>query len=226
MTNFVLIPGAGGNASYWTWLKPELETRGHEVVAVDIPQDDPALGLSDWADAVVRAIGDRENVVLVAQSLGGFIAPLVAERVASTRLVVLLNAMIPLPNERPDDWWEASGSGAARQQADEAAGRDSEFTVEGHFFHDIPADRLNEMMSMPPPREPSATAMADQCRFTAWPNEVSVLVADDDRFFPADFQRRIARERLDRDTEAIPGGHLAAVSYPAELAQKLADLAP
>lgn len=133
MAEFVLIPGAGGNASYWHWLVPELAARGHEAVAVDIPQDDESLGLSGWADAVVRAVGDRRGVVLVAQSLGGFVAPIAAERVPP-RTLVLLDAMIPLPGERPNDWWEATGSGAARVAADQAAGRDPEFALETHFF--------------------------------------------------------------------------------------------
>jgi len=42
-----------------------------------------------------------------------------------------------------------------------------------------------------------------------------------DRFFPLDFQRRVARERLGLDVDVIPGGHLAALSRPAEVAERL-----
>jgi pimeloyl-ACP methyl ester carboxylesterase len=225
VTDFVLIPGAGGNASYWTWLVPELAARGHQASAVDIPQDDPTLGLADWADVVVQAIGDRRDVVLVAQSLGGFTAPMVAARVP-VRMIVMVNAMVPLRGERPDEWWTATDSGAARQAADEAAGRDPEFSLDAHFFHDVPPDRLAELMAMPPPREPSATAMASVCEFTTWPDQVRVVVGRDDRFFPADFQRQVAQGRLGLEVDEVPGGHLAAISYPAELAAKLDDLAP
>jgi pimeloyl-ACP methyl ester carboxylesterase len=225
VADFVLIPGAGGNASYWTWLVPELVTRGHTANAVDIPQDDPALGLVDWAQGVVDAIGSRRDVVLVAQSLGGFTAPMVAERVP-VRMVVLVNAMVPLPGERPNDWWEATGSSSAREAADMAVGREPGFDMNTHFFHDVPADRLTELMSMPPPREPSATAMGDRCLFTCWPDDVRVVVGRDDRFFPAGFQRRIAQSRLGIDVDEIPGGHLGAISHPSELASKLVQYAP
>ena len=37
MSVFVLIPGAGGVAWYWHRVVLELEARGHEAVAVDLP---------------------------------------------------------------------------------------------------------------------------------------------------------------------------------------------
>ena len=78
---FVLVPGAGGAAWYWHRLVPELERRGHSAIPVGLPTDDDSAGLAEYADVVVEAIGDRRPVVLVAQSLGGFTAPLVCERV-------------------------------------------------------------------------------------------------------------------------------------------------
>jgi hypothetical protein len=40
----------------------------------------------------------------------------------------------------------------------------------------------------------------------------------DDRFFPAAFQRKVARERLGIKLDVLPGGHLIALSQPAALA--------
>ena len=40
----------------------------------------------------------------------------------------------------------------------------------------------------------------------------------DDRFFPADFQRRLARERLGIVPVELPGGHLLPLVRPAEVA--------
>ncbi len=102
MATYVLIPGAGGDAWYWQLLEPELRARGHDVVAVDLPAGDDSAGLAEYADAVVEAIGDRTGIVLVAQSLGGFTAPLVCERVA-VDLLVMLNAMVPSPGESPGE---------------------------------------------------------------------------------------------------------------------------
>ena len=78
LSTFVLIPGAGGHAWDWHLLVPELERLGHEAIAVDIREDDPALGLAEYAAVVREAIGERDDVVLVAHSLGGFTAPMVA----------------------------------------------------------------------------------------------------------------------------------------------------
>src|SRR5262249_42641068 len=106
---FILIPGAGGSAWYWHLVAPKLRERGpeggrklgqrgDEAVAVALPAADDAAGLSEYAAAVVRAIGSREprRVVLVAQSLAGFTAPLVCKQVP-VALLVLVNAMIPRP---------------------------------------------------------------------------------------------------------------------------------
>jgi pimeloyl-ACP methyl ester carboxylesterase len=48
-----------------------------------------------------------------------------------------------------------------------------------------------------------------------------VIAARDDRFFPVDFQRRIAAERLGLDVDVVPGGHLVALGHPEALAERL-----
>ncbi len=56
-----------------------------------------------------------------------------------------------------------------------------------------------------------------------WPDvPTTVLAGGDDRFFPPEFQRRVARERLGLPVDVLPGGHLAALSHPLELAERLA----
>ena len=217
-STFVLVPGAGGNASYWSRLVVELERRGHEAIAVDLPEDDPSLELADWAALVDAAVPADVHAVGVFQSLGGFLAPLVR---APLGAIVLLNAMVPLPGESPDEWWGATGSGAAMRANDLAAGRDPEFDLERHFLHDLD-DEGRAALFAEPPREPAPKAMASPAAFTRWPDAPThVLAGRDDRFFPLEFQRRIARERLGLDVDEVPGGHLAAVSQPSALADRL-----
>ena len=122
MSTFVLIPGAGSNSWEWHLLVRELEARGHGAIAVTLPAGDESAGWDAYADAVIEAIGNqREDLVLVAQSLGGFTAPLVAERV-SVRMIVLLNAMIPLPGETGDAWWTNTASKTAADAYAESIG--------------------------------------------------------------------------------------------------------
>jgi pimeloyl-ACP methyl ester carboxylesterase len=219
MATFVLVPGAGGVAWYWHLLVPELERLGHEAIAVDIREDDPELGLPEYAGIVRDAIGERRDVVLVAQSMGGFTAPMVA-RDTPLAMIVLLNAMIPAPGETPDDWWGNTGSEEARRQNDEAAGRSTEFDLQAHFLHDVDPAVVEAGASEN--REASATPFGQPCEFERWPDiPVKVLVGRDDRFFPAEFQRRVARERLGIDPDEIPGGHLVTLSNPAGLARQL-----
>ncbi len=220
MATFVLIPGAGGAGEvYWREAAAELEARGHTAIPVEIEGDDPALGLREYAAITDEAIGDHHDVVLVAQSMGAFIAPMIDKRDALAR-IVLINAMIPIPGESPGEWFEATGSGEARQAANEAAGRSNEFDLEEVFLHDIPDDVKADMAEGD--REPADTPFGQPCTFETWPDvPIHVLVGADDRLFPAEFQMQAAHERLGVEADLMPGGHLAAKSRPVEFAERL-----
>ena len=47
------------------------------------------------------------------------------------------------------------------------------------------------------------------------------VLCEDDRFFPADFFRRLAPERLGVVPDEIPGCHCVALSRPKELTDRL-----
>src|SRR3712207_5693198 len=117
MATFAFIHGGGDVGWYWHLVEKELRARGHETVAPDLPCDDDSATLSGYADTVVRAVDGRRDLVVVAQSYGGFTAPLVADRLPVDALV-LVTAMIPAPGEKPADWWTNTGHGdAVREQA-------------------------------------------------------------------------------------------------------------
>lgn len=219
MATYALIHGAG-DSWYWHRIVPELRSRGHEVVAPDLPSEDSA-GLSDYADTVVRAIGDRRDVVVVAQSLGGFTGPLVCDRVPAD-LLVMVAAMIPAPGESVEDWWGNTGAPEARQAEDARAGRTSpEFDPLVSFFHDVPPEVTAEGMSREQRNEP-ATAWNDPWPLMAWPDvPTRFLLCRDDRLFPAAFMRRVVRERLGIVPDEIDGGHLPALANPRALADRL-----
>lgn len=226
MATFVLVPGADGSA--WTWhrLVPELRARGHEVVTLDLPQDS-AADLDTFADAIVAAVGDvdrhRRPLVLVALSLAGFSAPLACERLHADRLV-LLNAMVPLPGETAGEWWEHTGQQAARNAYAEEIGRgaEAEFDLRVDFFHDVPPEITEEALASGPETGPPEAVFAQPWPLEAWPDvPTRFLQGAQDRFFPLEFQRRVARERLGVEVEELPGGHLLALSRPRELAEAL-----
>ena len=201
----------------------ELVDRGHEAIPVTLPAGDERAGWSQYADAIVAAAADRRGLVIVGQSLGGFSAPIAAARLNASR-IVLVNAMIPLPGETGSEWWSDTGSGEAHHEHLRSLGIAPETADDDViYFHDTPPDLLTEIRRRPEP-EQSMTPMEQPWPLDAWPDiPTRVLTGRDDRLFPADFQRRIARERLGLDVELLPGGHLLAWSHPGELADKLVE---
>ena len=218
--SFVLIPGAGGMAWYWRQVLPMLQRPQHEAIAVDLPADDESQGLRDYAEIVVQAMGERPNVVLVAQSLGGFTAALVCAR-TPVRALIFVNAMIPRPGETAGAWFENTGAKAARIAAARAGGYGADFDVQSYFLHDVPEAALREGPSEP--RAQANSIFAEPCGFEIWPAiPIRVIASQDDRFFPLEFQRRVASERLNMDPETLPGGHLVALSNPAATGRPVA----
>lgn len=219
---FVLIPGAGGDAWFWHRLVAELDGRGRAAVAVDLPAGDDSAGWAEYTDVVVAAAGGVADPVLVAQSMAGFTGPLVAARLP-VGLIVLLNAMIPAPAETGGAWWENTGQPSARAELAAAQGRavTDEFDLMTDFFHDVPADVTAAAMERGDPPQ-SFTPFRQPWPLDRWPDvPTRVLAGRDDRIFPLEFQRQVARDRLDLPVTEVPGGHLAALVHPAELADAL-----
>jgi hypothetical protein len=218
MATYVLIHGAG-DASYWHRVVPELRALGHDVVAPELPSDDEA-GLTGYTDAVVSAIGDRTDLIVVAQSLGGFTAPLVCDRVPA-RLLVMLAAMVPAPGETAGDWWGNTGAEQARLEQAERDGRPAEFDLMTTFFHDVPPEIVAEATSREQ-RAESAAMWTQPWPLDAWPDvPTRFLLCREDRFFPAPFMRRVVRERLGITPDEMDGGHLPALSRPKDLIDRL-----
>jgi hypothetical protein len=216
---FVLIPGAGGAAWYWHLVVPLLREAGHEAIAVDLPADDPAAGLPEYAELVSSAIGNRGNVVLAAMSLGGFTAPLVAAKVPVAALV-FVNAMIPRPGETAGAWWDNTRWAQARVAAAEQGGYSTQFDLGVYFLHDVPPDVA--AAGEPYQRDETDAAFGSVCDFAAWPSiPIRAVAGSDDRFFPVGFQQALARDRLGINADVLPGGHLMALSQPARLAEYL-----
>ena len=223
MSTFLLIPGAGGVAWFWHRITPLLEAAGHTAIAIDLPGADPDAGLPEYVEQIVAAGSGQPEVVLVAQSMGAFSALPACSRLPGCALV-LLNAMIPNPGETANDWWENTGFGPARVAAAHAGGYSEDIDLDTYFLHDVPPEV--SAAGEPYQRPEADIAFEQPCGFDHWPDvPTTVLAGRDDRFFPVDFQRRVARERVGLDIVEIPGGHLAALSEPQALADALRSAA-
>ena len=189
----------------------ELRERGHDTVAPDLPCDDDAAGLSEYADTVAAAAGNRTDLVVVAQSLGGFVAPLVCDRLP-VELLILVAPMIPAPGEAPADYWSATRyEDEVREQYDDTI---------AVFYQDVPPELAAEALRRA--RGQSEVRLGEPSPLRAWPDvPTRVLLCRDDRLMPPGFVRRVARQRLGVTPDEIDGGHTPALSRPRELADRL-----
>ena len=210
---YVLIHGAGEVGGYWHLVEAELRMRGHDVVAMDLPVDDDDATLTDYADVVIRAIGDRSDPIVVAQSFGGYVAPLVCARVPA-RLMVLVAAMIPVPGESADDMWGATRFADAERQPLED---DSDVAL---FYHDVDSALAAEALSRG--RRQSETPSREPFPLAAWPDvPTRFILCRQDRLFPAGWLGRVVRDRLGIGPDELDTGHTPALSRPRELTDLL-----
>ena len=211
MATYALIHGAGDVGWYWHLVERELRARGHETVAPDLPIEDDDATLADHARVVldaIEALPEREEIVVVGQSWGGYIAPIVAERAGADRLI-LVAGMIPQPGETADEMWEATGWRMPR-------GEDS--SAVGVFYHDVDPD-------WPPKR--CRGSVANQSRRaesrgpfrpgrTSRPTSSCAETTDSS---PPTGCARVVRERLHIAPDEIDSGHTPALSHPVELVE-------
>ena len=151
-------------------------------MAPDLPIEDDQATLSDHAAVVLDAIGTmggEGELVVVGQSYGGYVAPIVAERVAAD-LLVLVAAMIPQPGESADEMWEATGWDMP--PGDTIA----------VFYHDV--DPALAAAAMSHERRQSSSTSGEPWPLTAWPDvPTRFILCRDDRFFkPAGCARSCA----------------------------------
>ena len=221
MTTFVLIPGAGSAPDHWHLVVPLLRAAGHDTVTPDLPCESDTAGLPEYVAAAVEAIGERDDLVVVGQSLGAFTAAAVAST-RPTRLLVYGNAMIPAREETPGAWWDAVGHADAAAETLRRHGPMRDWTaadLDAVFLHDVPA----EAAAGATPRKQGAGIFTTP--LAGWPDGVATRVVSgrDDRLFPLAFQQRLARERLGAEPDVLPAGHAIALANPRALARQLLD---
>ena len=100
MARFVLVHGAWHGGWCFRWLAEELEDRGHDVAAPDLPCEEVGLTPLDYA----RLVGPQPDAIVVGHSLGGLT---VAQIESRTR--VYLGAILPVENVYDEAFAEGFG---------------------------------------------------------------------------------------------------------------------
>jgi hypothetical protein len=224
---FALIPGAGADPRVYGMTIAALEALGHEGIAPELPLDDEAATPSDHASAVVEALPeDGVELVVVGQSLGAFAAPLAAAW-ADASVLILLAPMIPAPGETAGEWGEDVGHHEAIADVRERFGPPNQWGEEALaevFLHDVEPEVIEANAQYD--GAPVPGLFSEPWPLDAWPDiPTRVILPREDRLFPLEFQRRVARERLGLEIEEMEGGHLPFLSRPRELAERLVALA-
>ncbi len=228
--DFVLVHGAYHGAWCWDLLAPELQRRGHRVVAVDLPIGDPSAGPARYAEAVAPVMAGLDAPIVVGHSMGGLVVPLVAAAHPVGRLVFLA-ALLPEP-----------GLNLQAQRAGEPIDAEVtfehvEFTDHGDglwmvgpntatemFFHDVPAATARWAVERLRPQ--GYAFMTEVTPLQRWPNVPSAyVVCEDDRAVNPSWGRMAARDRLGVDPHEIAGGHSPFLARPHELADLLHAIA-
>ena len=227
MTTVALVHGAFHGAWCFDRLLPELERRGLQPLAIDLPREDPAAGNTRNAEVVVEALRGHDDVVLVGHSLAGLTIPLVAAQRPLRRLVYLC-ALIPQPGKSGFDWIADAGVPLfdwAAHQVDHGDGtaswdmaKGAELFVNGCSAEDAAwsAAQLGRQAWLP---------STEPCPLAALPDVPSAYVACAlDLVISPAWQLRAPREQLSIEPVVLEAGHSPFLSHPALLAETLAAL--
>jgi pimeloyl-ACP methyl ester carboxylesterase len=229
MALFALVHGAWHGAWCWEPVIPELESRGHRAVAMDMPIDDPDAGWSEYADAVDAAIGEQsDDVILVGHSMAGYVIPVVAERRGVTHSVFLASllpvvgkSLVQLLGEQPE--MTVEGVLAKPINNDDGSMSWEKEPAIDTFYHDCPRD-VGEAAADKLRRQ-SLVRSAETFPITSFPNSPSTyIVCTQDRIAEPGFGRRTATD-LGMSVIEMDASHSPFLSKPAELADILVGIA-
>jgi pimeloyl-ACP methyl ester carboxylesterase len=203
VATFCLVHGAWHGGWAWDPLRAELEGRGHRVVAPDLPCEDTAAGVVEYA-AVVRGADDA---IVVGHSLGGLTIPLVPGR-----LRVFLCALVP-GADTTDAFVPGFGDARTRDEL-------------GRSYYPDPADAARELQY-----PPAMAALAARLRRQAPVDSAALVtgprayvVCGRDAAIRPDWQRRVARDVLGVEPIELDAGHSPMLSHVVELADELERL--
>jgi pimeloyl-ACP methyl ester carboxylesterase len=228
VTTFALVHGAWHGAWCWERLTPELERRGHAVVAVDLPCDDPAATFADYAGVVVAALdGADGDVVVVGHSLGGLTIPLVAAR-RPVRALAYLCALVPIPGAslaeqlraEPETFVPGYDAGLTID-AERRTSRWADFLVaRERLYGDCPEPDARWAFERLRPQASGGNRVP--CPLDALPDVPAIsIVSAADRTVAPGWSQHVARERLGVAPVELAGDHSPFLSRPAELAALL-----
>lgn len=223
---FVLVHGSTQSPAGWDRLATALSTRGHQIMAIDLPPGRPEWTVADYArEASGQAGGPTGRRVVVGHSAAGVLLPAIAAA-TQARAVVWLAAYIP------------DLVGRHSMAEDIAAHRDAIFHADWlgvdptgdpglavrFLFHDCDQPTRHwalgtlRLFNPGPPvyqHTPSPLPSAITC--------LSIVPTGDRTLQPA-WMRQAARQRLHTEPVEVDAGHCPHVSQPEVIADILTQV--
>ena len=225
MTTFGLVHGGFHGAWCWDRLVPELASLGHTSIVMDLPMDDATATFEDYADVVVAACADADDVVVVGHSLGAMVLPLVAAR-RPVRLTVFLCGVIPNLHGMPwDDAPQMGDDDYGTERADDGTITfPSLETATAMFYADCtPEDAAWAYSQLRPLR--NASLWDRPYPLAQWPeSRAAAITCTNDQAIYASYQRHCLRYRLSIEPLELPGHHSPFLADPGRLASVLDKL--
>lgn len=223
---FGLVHGAWHGAWCWNKLNPELEARGHEVVAADLPIDDPNSTFDDHAEIVTDSLRGKENIVLVGHSRGGNIIPRVAGIIAVEKMIFLCGAFhATLTEEQSKEGQNAPPSAMPEFTSGIIPVGNNLATYDAAKARDIFYQDCSEEDATWAIGNLRLQRRAVEGRLQTWPDVLAEYVlCQEDRVISPEWSRFAARQWLDVEAIEIPGGHSPFLSRPELLADTLVSL--
>jgi pimeloyl-ACP methyl ester carboxylesterase len=227
MSTFALVHGSWHGSWCWDLITPLLQQAGHDVVAPDLPIEDKAASFDTYADVVCSALDEySDDVVLVAHSMGGQIAPLIATR-RPVRHLVYLAALVPQiglslleqMTEEPNMVNPAQLTGLTFDTEKETAARDDVDISRQLFFADC--DDATATAAIERLRPQAGYPSMVRTSLTEHPKvRCSYIACTGDQMVSLEWARRIAKS-LGADLTELPGGHSPFLSRPEVLTDVL-----
>jgi pimeloyl-ACP methyl ester carboxylesterase len=207
---FCLLHGKWHDGSCWDALAERLRSGGHQVVAPDLPYNDP--------ETVDGVIGAADAVVVVGHSLAAGYAPLVADAVSGSSLVYPCPAPVgPFAKAGAPVASARQGFTFPPNRADGTSVWQPEAAIAAMY----PRLPLEKARSLAERLRPGASP-SDSYPLSSQPEAPTTFIyATYDEFFDPAWSRWVAQECVGVDPIEVETGHFAMVEAPDAVADIL-----
>jgi len=219
LPNVVLVHGAWADGSSWSAVIPRLQAEGYNVTAPQFPMN----SLANNVDRLRLVLGRQNGPTIVAgHSYGGQIMTALGTDAPNVVGLVCIAAFGLDEGESIGKLLEQGPPTPALAHLDidsEGFAWLPEDDFVNHFAADVEPDKAKVMFAVQQPLH--ASALSDVMGVPAWKSLPSwYLVADGDQAIPPDAERQFAA-RMGADTVEVASNHVAMVSHPDEVLERI-----